>query len=95
MNIISLVSANAGIQGIYMNEQYKRHSRVYTWELERHTGGPGRMELQKVGWRSTLPLRYSDQQRRNPYAPIPGHKKPGESVKLPGEYDAKPGGEPG
>jgi len=39
MNIISLVCANARIQGIYMNEQYKRHSRVYTWELERHTGG--------------------------------------------------------
>ena len=31
-------------------------------KLERHTGGPGRIELQMVCWRSTLPLRHSVQQ---------------------------------
>jgi len=48
-------------------------------------------ERSRDSWRTTLPLRYSDQQRRNPYAPIPGHKNPGESVKLPRRvwYDAK------
>ena len=31
-------------------------------KLERHTGGPGRMEFQTVCWRSTLLLRHSEQQ---------------------------------
>ena len=52
-------------------------------EYKRYTYMNSIRERSRDSWRTTLPLRYSDQQRRNPYAPIPGHENPGESVKLP------------
>ena len=47
---------------IYKNEQYKGTHEFTKGKLERHTRGPGRIELRTVSWRSTLPLRHSDQQ---------------------------------
>ena len=49
-------------KGMYKNEQYKRHSRVYKRKTREAHRGPGRMRLWTVCWRSTLPLRHSDQQ---------------------------------
>ena len=67
MNIISLACANARVQRIYIEmykyEQYKSTHEFTKGKLGRHKGGSGRMEPRKVGWRSTLPLRYSEQQR--------------------------------
>jgi len=97
MNIISLVSANAGIQGIYMNEQYKRHSRVYTWELERHTGGPGRMELRRSAGGPRYRCATLVSSWENPYAPssMTWTWGPGESVTLPRRVGPIPSGEAG
>ena len=48
---------------MYKYEQYKDRLRVITGSSRAEQGGPGRIELQTVCWRSTLPLRYSDQQQ--------------------------------
>ena len=42
-------------------------------------------ERSRDSWRTTLPLRHSDQQQETHtlQAPKPGHENPGESVKLP------------
>ena len=48
---------------MYKYEQYKGTHEFTKRKLERHTGGPGRIELWAVCWRSTLPLRHSDQQQ--------------------------------
>ena len=47
---------------MYQCEQYTGTHEFIKEKLERHTGGPGRIELQMVSWGSTLPLRHSDQQ---------------------------------
>ena len=47
---------------MYKYEQYTGTHEFTKGKLERHTGGPGRIELQTVCWGSMLPLRHSDQQ---------------------------------
>ena len=47
---------------MYKNEQYKGTHEFTKGKLGRRTRGPGRIELWTVCWRSTLPLRHSDQQ---------------------------------
>ena len=47
---------------MYKYEQYTGTHEFTKGKLERHTGGPGRIELRTVCWRSMLSLRHSDQQ---------------------------------
>ena len=75
--------------------EYKRCTRVnsikgtheFTTRKTREAHrGPGRMELWTVCWRSTPPLRHSDQQQggsTRSNAPKPGHEDPGESDETP------------
>ena len=45
MNIISLVCANARVQGIYIKEQYKRALTSLKRKTRETRRGPGRMKL--------------------------------------------------
>ena len=63
MNITSLVCAIAGIH-VNVQEWTVKGTHEFTkGKLGRRTRGPGRIELWTVCWRSTLPLRHSDQQQ--------------------------------
>ena len=71
---------------MYKYEQYTGTHEFTKGKLERHTGGPGRIELWAVCWRFMLQLRHSDQQLGEIHtlqAPKPGHEDPGESDETP------------
>ena len=94
MNIISLVCANARVQGIYIKEQYKRALTSLLRENSRGTKGglegwssDGRLEVH-----ATAALLWAAKGEIHTLrAPRPGHENPGESVKLPRRvwYNAK------